>query len=267
MLKLKDILNELKSKELGNYVFAEPPSSDRPNGAFPDPSLWQYFDYPSAIRDLIAFQGGETEKNTEEEQDLLLTLMKWLHLPRHNHAKELGNMMEKLVVPLANKYPKIFKPTTPNGTSQYRGTAYKRSEYFNVLTDIAKKLGSEAAIDSLPLVKHGDVSFIEVGNINYHPRSDIQSWSSSAGVAVRFSVSSQSRKEKGDYSIVLHTKQDDSFYFNQKALEILFGGHEDEVIHFGRTYKNDVTLLVFDPFTDGKATKSFMKKILNDIND
>lgn len=261
MIKLKDILNELKSKELGDYVFTEPPYNDRPSGVYPQPSLWQYFNYPGAVDKLIALQGGKEEENTEEENDLLLALIKWLHMPRRDHARELGDMMKKLVIPLASKYPKIFKPRTENGTYQFRGTALSKNEYLKLLTDLIKRLGSEEAIDALPVIEHDTLSFIEVGGIQYQPRSIIQSWSSRAGIALRFAKDNGS--QDNNRSVILRTKQDDSFYFNQDAIKILFDGDEDESIHFGKSYKNNVTLLLHSYDDDGEYIKSFMKKILS----
>jgi hypothetical protein len=73
--------------------------------------------------------------------------------------------------------------------------------------------------------------------IDYKPRSDVQSWASNLGNALVFA--------HGDYgNMVLETKQNDEFLFSQKLMKTLMGDDEDELLHFGKTYSNDVFLLI-----------------------
>jgi hypothetical protein len=77
--------------------------------------------------------------------------------------------------------------------------------------------------------------------INYTPRELVQSWTSNPKTAIEFSS-----KIHHEFGAVLITKQNDEFLFNQDMLKILSLNlySEQEVIHFGKEYSNDVYIAI-----------------------
>tara|TARA_R110000868_G_scaffold44523_3_gene148558 strand:+ start:1110 stop:1820 length:711 start_codon:yes stop_codon:yes gene_type:complete len=193
-MNLLELLKEIaEDKEYGEVLFGDknnPPEFAKLQGAKP---------------------GSEPDLSAEKK--LLLILKKWTGHPAHA-IKDLYKLHGKLKT-LANDYPKILKPESPNGTILYRG-----------LTDVNPQI--EAQVKSSKAedwVRVGRLYILKTP-ITYVPRSDIQSWTSSM---------STGQYSFGDSGMLI-TKQTDEFMLNQKALSILYGLIEDEVLHFGKDY-------------------------------
>jgi len=130
----------------------------------------------------------------------------------------------------ASIYPKIFKPQTPNGTDLYRGVQVSKS--------LIEQLQNSSRED-FDVFEHDDTLYKYKTPINYIPRSNVQSWSTNPKTAAGFSR----RRSDG---VILTTKQNDEYLFNQEVLRLLSLNKfdEQEVIHFGKTFSNDVYIVI-----------------------
>jgi hypothetical protein len=190
---LKPLLITEDSKEFGNVLFGDKKD-------------------PPALAKLQQSEPG-SEDNVPKEKKLLQILRMWVSTPE-NAVKDLYKISGKLKS-MADDYPKILKPETPNGTILYRGLK-------NVNPEIEAQIKKSKSED---WVKAGRLYVLKTP-IKYVPRSDVQSWSSDISAAQHFF---------GDSGMII-TKQTDEFMLNQRAMEVLYGLNEDEVLHFGKEY-------------------------------
>lgn len=214
MIKLKDILNETDAEvksTFGNTAFGDTSSSNIRGQKF------------------LNLQGkkGQPEINTKLEAEIMSVLVGWTSRTNTLRADYLMSK-EQLFRKAAKVFPMIFKPETPNGTDLYRGLKYTQNK------TIENSLKGTKPKD-YKKVKHGmNTYYSYVKPINYEPHMSVQSWTSNVESAAHF----------GD-SAILTTKQDDDFLFNQIAMSIFYGrGMENEILHFGKSYKNPVFIMV-----------------------
>ena len=167
------------------------------------------------------------EQNTKKEEKIKQLLITWLSGGYDSVTPTEIYKYHKLFKVASEEFPGIFNPMTPNGTSLYRG-----------LREIPKKLKIKLKkVDKLEWEKiniGGNYYFKYKNPVRYTPELQIQSWSSNPKVAKNFS--------KG--SVVLITKQNEEFLFNQKLLKLIYGEDESEVIHFGKKYKEYVYITI-----------------------
>jgi hypothetical protein len=218
MIKLKDILSEIGTDPktvFGNIVFGDPDN------------------YPSSpFRELQGF-GYESEPNTEDEEEIFNMLQAWVDgsnmIELYNKIYANYNLFKRA----ASIYPKIFKPQTPNGTDLYRGVS-------NASKSLIEQLQNSSHKD-FDVFEHDDTLYKYKTPINYTPRSNVQSWSTNLFTAIQFS-------QLNDFvgGVVLTTKQNDEYLFNQEVLRLLSLNkfNEEEVIHFGKTFSNDVYVII-----------------------
>jgi hypothetical protein len=218
MLKLKDILSEIGTDPktvFGNIVFGDPDN------------------YPSSpFRELQGFS-QESEPNTEDEEEIFTMLQSWVKGGNRVEWVELYDKIYtnyNLFKRAASIYPKIFKPQTPNGTDLYRGVQVSKS--------LIEQLQNSSRED-FDVFEHDDTLYKYKTPINYIPRSNVQSWSTNPKTAAGFSR----RRSDG---VILTTKQNDEYLFNQEVLRLLSLNKfdEQEVIHFGKTFSNDVYIVI-----------------------
>lgn len=208
------------------------------------------FGYDDEIRAMIKGNPPH-EKNTDFERELLSLLKKW------TVGLDLGTVGKRMLDELdvikegARKFPEIFKPETPNGTYLYRGLRFLSP---SLEEDLAKKQQS----DFTEITIGGEKYWKCNSTISYRPRIAIQSWSSDESVPKKFSRKS---------GVLLMTKQDNDFYFNQKFVNVVFQKtmntdekeeNESETLHFGHEYNSDVFILISDAhyrrkFIDGDS--------------
>lgn len=208
------------------------------------------FGYWREIRALIKGNPPE-EANTDFERELLSLIRQWtvgIELPII--GKQLLAQLD-IIKEGARRYPELFKPETPNGTYLYRGLRFLSP---SLEEELAKKQQSEFT----EITIGGDKYWKCNSTISYRPRIAIQSWSSDESVPKKFSRKS---------GVLLMTKQDDDFYFNQKFVNVVFQKtmnadekeeNESETLHFGNEYKSDVFILISDAhyrrkFIDGDS--------------
>lgn len=228
MIKLKDILSE---EDFGKYMFGDPTQNPEVVGPVSIP----YDEYEHRIKKLMQYAGySEPENNTPDEDTILRLLLQWLHTGKSTTAMNLSQY-KTILKRFRSKYSKILKPDTPNGTYLYRGTRKLFDVQIEALTTLNKD-GTRTMIDIDKLETHRIGSafkyIVAPNKVRYKPHKPIQSWTSKAGKALAFN----------QYT-VLRTKQNDDFFFNQNALNILYDD-EYEVIHFGDAYKEDVEILI-----------------------
>lgn len=209
---MKDLFQYIVEKDdkyFGNVAFGDP---DQEKG------------YPG----LLKLQGKsvkDKEKNTKEEDQLLFAMKKWV-----DDADDIAHNALTKNFPLIKKgkdlFPSIFAPTQSDGTPVYRG-----------LSDISKKMLT------LLVKKTKQTDWIKLKGgvmmctnpIKYTPRSNWQSWTYDPDVMEEFA-------ENG----YLITKQDRNFYFSPKALKVLFGKDEKEVVHHGKNFSSKVFIALND---------------------
>jgi hypothetical protein len=211
MIKLKDILSEAETdpkKAFGDIVFGDTTEEE-------------------FYKKFVRLQGKTgSEKNTKIEDKILYYLLQWvsnsdgytsLYLHRNKDLFKNGK----------TKFPSIFKPETPNGTEVYRGL---RNIPKSLISSLQKKFDQS---DYTKVKIGGKVFYRYDKPISYEPERDVQSWTSSENVAKKFAKSG-----------ILTSKQNDEYFFNQKAMNYLFsyieGGSENEILHFGKKYSNPV---------------------------
>jgi hypothetical protein len=165
-----------------------------------------------------------TEPDTDFEDVILDTLALWTGGESLSKSSYELYKHYPILKKAAKYFPNILKPTNPNGTEVYRGLSSP-----NVLDDnILKKM----SINDFERIAtpEGDY-FVYKKPINYVPHNDVQSWTSNFTIASRFGYQ------------ILKSKQNDEFLFNEKLIKLVFGDYEDEILHFGRNYSNDVYLM------------------------
>jgi len=179
-----------------------------------------------------------SEDNLPGETKLLRILKQWTTTPE-NAIEDLYKISGKLKS-MANDYPKILKPETPNGTILYRGLK-------NVNPEIEAQIKKSNPED---WIKAGRLYILKTP-IKYVPRSNVQSWSTGISTAQFFF---------GESGMII-TKQTDEFMLNQKAMEVLYGLNEEEVLHFGKEYKESNIYFAGDMIS--KIILKYKKKLAN----
>lgn len=176
-------------------------------------------------------QGSIVEPDTDFEKELIDALKQWTTGSPIDAAERLYPL-HTMLKKAADKYPKVLRPTTPDGTLLYRGLGLVNEKMESKLKKIPKNKWKEIRLDYKTFWKCPEP-------VNYTPASKIQSWSTSKSVATRFASEG-----------FLITKQNDEFLFNQKLLQILYQGRvsEQETLHFGQSYKDSVYIHVSDAF-------------------
>jgi hypothetical protein len=166
------------------------------------------------------------EEDTFFEWELLKLLKRWTAGGTHTVVDKLYSHFD-LLKKASEYFPKILKPNTPIGTELYRGLG-RYSKFHEQLKNAQSSDFEDSPIfTGFRLYKKP---------ITYSPNNSIQSWSSSPVSAREFGV-----------NVILNTKQDDSFLFNQELMNYLFrDAQEDEVLHFGKEYKNEVYVIISD---------------------
>lgn len=223
MIKLKDILLEVETdvdKVFGKVAFPEHPED---LGFDKDPNI---------------------EPNTALEDKLIYLLGRWIK--SSTRAKPISDLYRyrELFQKAKQKFPKIFKPKEPNGTTLYRGLSIDTGKYIHLpLLKKARKI-PKSKLNYKYLYKfvmdefeHDSVTDMirYKSPVKYKPHQQLQSWTTDKNIALNFND-----------SYILETKQDDDFIFNADWFEEYFqtGFYEDETIHFGKTYKNEIYLLM-----------------------
>jgi hypothetical protein len=220
MLKLKDILYEDKVDDFFEKI---PFGSDKEsisNLKKLDPNK---------------YRNSNEEADTELEQELHYAVQSWLEASTPELGKTIYNFRD--VIKLAqseNHFPEIFKPTTPNGTIVYRGLSNTNDELRNVI------------LSSNPeeWVRLKNQSILLTTPVSYNPHNLAQSWTTSPSTAKTFSGNRYITKTFG---VVLITKQNDEFAFNSGFLQLAAPGYaknENEIIHLGKTFSNNVYVLI-----------------------
>ncbi len=166
------------------------------------------------------------EEDTYFEWELLKLLRRWTDGDVHTVVDKLYSHFD-LLKKASDYFPKILKPKTPIGTELYRGMG-RYSKFHEQLKNAQSSDFEDSRI--LPGFR------LYKKPITYSPNNVIQSWSSSPMSAREFGA-----------NVILNTKQDDSFLFNQALMNALFrDAEEDEVLHFGKEYTKDVYVIISD---------------------
>ena len=198
---------------------------------------------------IARLQGKNEEDDTELEGKLLSVLYTWLDDSSSLEQDELYKV-RNLLKKASGRFPKIFKPDTPNGTLLYRGINPKYgvgwplpAGYLKYTTLAGTLSKSDFTKNEIPSIR-GDIRTFWRYNkpIKYTPSGKVQSWTSDASIGVAFST-----------GILLQTKQNNEYLFNQEALDILWNEltgkpSEQEILHFGKTYSEPVYLMLSNFF-------------------
>lgn len=185
--------------------------------------------YNTNAKSIAKLQGKLAgEKDTKTEAEIVEILADWIVTVEMNSsaAKNLYKHFE-LFKDAKEKYPKIFKPSTKDGTTLYRGLTNMPSK----IKDLFKKgtLKTDWKKETI-----GTRTYMVLNKpVQYTPENLIQSWTHSKEVALDFAD-----------SCLLTTKQDENFLFNHKFIALLADMDEKEVLHFGKTYSNPITIAV-----------------------
>jgi hypothetical protein len=209
-----------KSNKVGNEKDAK--------SVFQNVAFGQESEYNTNAKSIAKLQGKLAgERDTKTEAEIVEILADWfLTGMAPSTAKKLYKHLE-LFKDAKEKYPKIFKPSTKDGTILYRGLTDMSSnfkEFFKkgtLKTDWKKQtIGTRTYM-------------VLNKSVQYKPENLIQSWTHSKEVALDFAD-----------SCLIMTRQDEDFIFNQKFMAILADMNEKEVLHFGRKFSNPVTIAV-----------------------
>lgn len=228
MIKLKDILKE-----------------DEVNDKFGDVAL-------GGDPNIARMQGKKQEDNTEFEEKLYDILNTWTFETSIGLANKLYNNFA-LLKKAAKKFPKVFLPSTSDGTILYRG-----------IRNLNKQLR-----DKLEKTKQEDWKKVTIGDkimyqyskpVKYTPRLKVQSWTSSAKVATFFSKPREWSVDS--ISVILSTTQNNEFLFNQNLIRYIFSdtlSSEKEILHFGQTFKEKVYISISRNFWEDLPSKGKKK--------
>lgn len=174
--------------------------------------------------DIVRMQGGDKgEKNTPYETELLGILERWTEGGWEGTSDLLWKKYS-LLKKASKVFPRVLKPNTPNGTEVFRGLQ-------DINPKLEKKLSKTNPSDWVE-----DRGLWKYSNpITYTPRSNVQSWSSNPLSALEFANS----------GVLLSTKQNDEFLFNQEFMRMVFsrvggGSNEAEILHFGKKYSSEI---------------------------
>ena len=172
---------------------------------------------------IAKMQGKKEEEDTDAEAKILFALEDWVGFAGQPEVLYKNFALFKKA---AKKFPNIFLPDTPNGTTLYRGLGLVNPRLIKTVETSQKENWK----------KEGRM-YVYTKPIKYTPHQKIQSWTTSLSI-IKKTISF------GEGEYVLTTKQTDEFLFSQKVLGILFGSKENEVLHFGQTYNGKVYLMI-----------------------
>lgn len=189
--------------------------------------------------DLVRMQGAAaSEKNTKYERELLRILIAWTY--QHSNDKMdgfSGILYDKfpLLKKAAKVFPKLLLPETPNGTPVYRGVPTTSYE-------IRQQIRKSKATDWEPQNMGSSIIYMYKKPIKYISSRIVQSWTTDKQIAVDFM-----NKYPGRESLLLTSRQNDEFLFNQNLMAHLYRGRdESEILHFGKTYKEKIFISMRD---------------------
>lgn len=201
-------------------------------------------------QDISMLQGkSEIERNTEFEDKVLEYLHDWVGVYRNSASEKLWQNYE-LFKKAKIRYPGIFSPSTPNGTKLYRGLSRYGSHFVDRIMEADWKKW-EMAIQI-----GGEITWWKYEiPISYTPTNEVQSWSSSSTISEEFAMYRGNEWMVGDsHFVMLLTTQNDEYLFNSRFLSHLATEYwkntvnEEETLHFGKSYKDPVYVLVNDDF-------------------
>ena len=187
-----------------------------------------------ADKDISMLQGkglfSKTEKNTELEEKLINILGRWVLESTPKLAKDLYDHFD-LLKRASEIYPSVLKPSKPNGSPVYRG--------IRILSKNFQEQLLRASDDDWDWDEKAE-GWRYKKTINYAPTKLVQSWTYSRDTARLFSAAA-----------FLETKQSDDFLFNEKLMYAVGlmqnrGVDEQEILHFGKNFKNDVYFMLGD---------------------
>jgi hypothetical protein len=214
-------------------------------GQIPFGDSYKILKYLNLSKDKLEF-------NTSLESKIYDAFIKWLDAPTNSSAKTINGFKDVINIG-KKKYPTIFSPTKPNDTLLYRGLRWQDA----VTNKIAAFIAKQDTVESYAYVKDIDHVLCKTPYKNYRPILDIQSWSYSVKSAMIFTYGSSEKAQKQfgtphiDQSAVEHgpilvSKQNDEYAFNPRVIHELepILDQEQEEIHLGKTYSNNIYLLI-----------------------
>jgi hypothetical protein len=190
--------------------------------AFGDPHMGY------TVNSILKLQGlpkTAKEPNTSFENSLYSALNAWVDSPDTTNADTIYNYKD-VIRSAQKKYPGIFKPITPPGTTLYRGLS-------DLNPKIRKQLAKTASADWRAIKVGIKFYFLYTTPITYTPNRKIQSWTDDTSVASRFTDDA-----------VLVSKQNSEFAISQELMKLIFGRNERELLHFGKQYTNKVYVAI-----------------------
>ena len=209
---------------------------------------------------IVRYQNkSEIEADSELEYKLHRALKNWVSLDNNGRIKasDVLYQYEDLFRKAQTKFPSIFRPKTKNGTSLYRGLS--QFSYDNT-----EKIREKPIEEFNRVSLAGGWYWLYPKPIEYIPENDLQSWTSSPEVAKKFSMAKIGRYK--EYGGVLFTKQNDEFLFNQDFFGRIWTPPEDEILHFGKQYKEPVHICLHDFYfhlLHGKKPGGFDREFYN----
>lgn len=185
----------------------------------------------------------DVEPNTENEQRLYFALINWFN----NSTTLAANVLKRYYTAIRDareKWPAIFKPHVPDGKVVFRGIAIR-----NFKTQLkAAELTDFTVVDG----PFADKFVVYKKPLTYKPERFAQSFTDSPDIALGFTPD----------GYILMTKCNDEFFFNKNFAKFAskyqhknYG--ENEIIHLGTTFKDNVYLAVkMDEFQKLRGKKS-----------
>jgi len=224
VIKLRDIVPSLVVEDFGRIAFGD---------------TTQIVVDRNRIRNLIKMQRATRgEPNTKEEEELLDIIWHWLYYADTKSANFLYKSQD-VIRRNMDKYPAIFKPSTPNGTVLYRGLRHLQPNLVHELTELIRL--NELHPVEIIRTGVGDNKFFRIKKkIRVSHRYPVQSWTFDSRVTSRFL--------NPGFPVILRTTQTNEFLFNHEFFNTLYHTPEGEILHFGNSYSKPVELLVGESF-------------------
>lgn len=233
MIKLKDILNESPvGGRNATDVFQKVPF-----GA--NPLFTKNFKFPF-------------EPDTPDEEDLMTAFGEWYEDPSSTTAKAIKKYYPAIKGAKA-KWPQLFSPGLPEKTPVYRGFVSNPK-----LIKLLKKTKSKDWSKTADVIKtaYNDAFglYVYLKPIQYSPRREIQSWTTSVKIAKHFSGNEVGGSTVNRGGIILVTGLSDKFIMNPKFSDFLSPYGESEILHVDKTYTHPVYIATWD--IESVTTKS-----------